>query len=92
VLDLRSLLSFHDGFLQGEAGAAVGRGIPISIAENHSRNAALCRGSDGLQDASRHRHGRRLCADHGDDHVGAARRGYADRQIYEWLLRFRARA
>jgi len=45
-----------------------------------------------LQDASRHRHGRRLCADHGDDHVGAARRAYADPQIYEWLLRFRARA
>jgi hypothetical protein len=46
VLDLRSLLSFHDGFLQGEAGAAVGRGIPISIAENHSRNAALWREED----------------------------------------------
>ena len=31
-----------------------------------------------------------ICEDHGDDHVGAARRAYADERIYSWLLRWRA--
>lgn len=32
---------------------------------------------------------RRVYDDRGDDHVGAARRAYADEAIYDWLLRFR---
>lgn len=28
-----------------------------------------------------------ICVDEGDDHVGAARRAYADERIYRWLLK-----
>jgi hypothetical protein len=30
----------------------------------------------------------RVYDDEGDDHVGAARRAYADERIYSWLLHF----
>jgi hypothetical protein len=32
--------------------------------------------------------GERVYDDHGDGHVGAAQRAYADQRIYSWLLRF----
>jgi predicted peptidase len=32
----------------------------------------------------------RVYDDQGDDHVGAARRAYAEERIYRWLLRFRS--
>jgi predicted peptidase len=32
----------------------------------------------------------RVYDDQGDDHVGTARRAYADERIYSWLLRFRS--
>jgi len=34
------------------------------------------------------RDGARVYTDDGDDHVGAARRAYADARIYSWLLAF----
>jgi len=34
------------------------------------------------------KHGERVWADDGEDHVGSARLAYADAGIYRWLLQF----
>ena len=47
-----------------------------------SRKAAFIQVLALERDAS----GERVYADAGDDHVGAARRAYADERIYSWLL------
>jgi hypothetical protein len=49
------------------------------------RKAAFVRAL-GLQPFDSAPPGERAYADHGDDHVGAARRAYGEARIYDWLL------
>lgn len=46
----------------------------------------------GLQPAGEAPQGARFYVDEGDDHVGAARRAYADERIYRWLQTCNIRA
>ena len=45
-----------------------------------------------LEHVARRKPGARVYLDEGDDHVGAARRAYADSRIYDWLLGWRSHA
>ena len=62
--------------------------LSVGEATRHYREPFI--GALALERASAEPQGRRIYEDRGDDHLGAARRAYADERIYSWLLRFRA--